>query len=319
MAKAVSPCDILRSLSLIATAIFTGLTSTASAQTILFTENFDDTSFAARGWYDIARTGGTIDAANHSPGSSASLDLHFDLGGTTPTAGYPGRVLFTASPTVYMSFWMKLGSAAVTWQGSGKPYHPHLFRLFSDADDPFVGPNTCHLSVLVEVSLFTPRIAALDSLDININFLGVDLLTSATPHALMGGNGNQNATATYYADPTPPNYANGTFWDAASPAYVNNQWHHVEFFVAMNSTSGGIANPDGVFKHWIDGNLVVNYTNVYLRTGGNPNRKFNQLALLPYMGDGSPIAQDLWIDNLIVADQRISSAPPAPKNLRVIQ
>ena len=121
--------------------------------------------------------------------------------------------------------------------------------------------------------------------------------------------------------PAPPNvgaYCNSTTWDAASPVYVNNKWHRAEFYVAMNSTSGGIANKDGVFKHWIDGNLVVDYNNVQLRTGDNPNRKFNQFALLPFIGDGSPIAQDLWIDNLIVADQRIASGPPAPTNLRML-
>src|SRR5258708_40185660 len=172
--------------------------------------------------------------------------------------------------------------------------------------------------------VFTPRILGIDSMAVNVPLVGTDLLRSATPHAVMGGNGSQNASATYYLcpPPDPPNvgaYCNSTFWDAASPTYVNNQWHHVEFYVVMNSTSGGIANADGVLKHWIDGNLVVDYNNVYLRTGDNPSRKFNQFALLPFIGDGSPIAQDLWIDNLIVADQRITQTSlPAPTNLRVI-
>jgi hypothetical protein len=152
---------------------------------------------------------------------------------------------------------------------------------------------------------------------------GPDLLASQLPHAVAGCNGNQNASASCYAcGPSYPAvgaYCNSTFWDAASPAFVNNQWHHVEFYAAMNSTSAGIANRDGVIKYWVDGNLVINAVNVYLRTGNNPNRKFNQLLLAPYIGDGSPIAQDLWIDNLIVADQPPASQNlPAPTNLRVI-
>ena len=318
MSKIISP-QVLVNLSFLAATALAGLPGTGSAQTIFFTENFDDTSFAARGWYDS--TGGTVDSANHIPGSTASFNCHWAQGGTVCAS--PGRHLFTASPTVYVSFWMKLGSATVTWQGSGKPYHPHLVRLFTDADNQFVAPNGALLQVGVEMMVFTPRVLGIDSMAVNVPLVGTDLLASATPHAVMGGNGSQNASATYYLcpPPAPPNvgaYCNSTTWDAASPVYVNNKWHRAEFYVAMNSTSGGIANKDGVFKHWIDGNLVVDYNNVQLRTGDNPNRKFNQFALLPFIGDGSPIAQDLWIDNLIVADQRIASGPPAPTNLRML-
>ncbi len=305
-------------LSLLVAAILAGFPTTGSAQqTIFFTENFDDANFGARGWYDSAGAGGTIDSANHIPGSTASFDCHWLQGGTGCAGGMPHRHLFPASPTVYVSFWMKLGSQAVTWQGSGKPYHPHLIQLLTDADNAFVGPNSSLFSALIETSLFKPRIAEADSAAVNVSLVGTNLLASATPHSVAGCNGDQNASATCYA--CPPGYCNSTYWDAASPAFVNNQWHHVEFYAAMNSTSAGIANRDGVFKYWVDGNLVINAANVYLRTGNNPNRKFNQLLLAPYIGDGSPIAQDLWIDNLIVADQPPASQNiPAPTNLRVI-
>jgi len=92
--------------------------------------------------------------------------------------------------------------------------------------------------------------------------------------------------------------------------------------VAMNSISGGIPQANGILKYWVDGNLVINRTNMYLRTAQYVTQKFNKLLLAPYIGPpGSPIAQDLWIDNLIVADQPIASqtSVPAPANLRVIQ
>lgn len=329
MDKSISPRQILLSLSVLAVTTLAGLPSTSSAQTIFFTENFDDTNFAARGWYD--GTGGTVDSANRIPGSTASFDCHWVQGGTQCAGGTPHRHLFTASPTVYVSFWMKLGSQTVTWQGSGLPYHPHLIQLLTDADSSVVGPNSALFTALIETSLFKPRIAEADSMAVNVPLAGAtpgagpNLLASATPHAVAGCNGNQNASASCYACPPPSYpavgaYCNSTYWDAVSPVFVNNQWHHVEFYAAMNSTSAGIANPDGVFQYWVDGNLVINYTNVYLRTGDNPNRKFNQLLLAPFIGDGSPIAQDLWIDNLIVADRIASqSSIPAPTNLRVIQ
>lgn len=303
-------------LYLLAAVILAWFPSTGSAQQIIFfTENFDDAKFGARGWYDSAGAGGTVDSANHVSGSTASFNCHWALGGTDCAGGTPHRHLFTASPTVYVSFWMKLGSQAVTWRGSGQPFHPHLIQLLTDADNAFVGPNSSLFSALIETSLFTPRIAEADSAAVNAGSVGKDLLASAMPHSVAGCNGDQNASATCY--PCSP-YCNSTYWDAVSPAFVNNQWHHVEFYAAMNSTSVlGIANKDGVFKYWVDGNLVINYTNVYLRSGNNPNRKFNQLLLAPYIGNGSPIAQDLWIDDLVVADQPSASQLPAPKNLRV--
>lgn len=330
MRKAISR-RILLSLSLVAATVLTGLPATArSAQTIFFIENFDDTNFdPARGWYD--GTGGTVDTAVHIPGSTASFNCHWNQGGTDCAGGTPHRHLFTATDTVYVSFWMKLGSQTVTWQGSGQPFHPHLIQILTDADSAFIGPNSSLFSALIETTLFTPRIAEADSMAVNVPSAGPtpgagpDLLASSTPHAVAGCNGNQNPSSTCYACPPPAYpavgaYCNSTYWDAASPAFVNNTWHHVEFYAAMNTTANGSANADGVFKYWVDGNLVINYTNVYLRTGDNPNRKFNQFLLAPFIGVGSPIAQDLWIDNLVVADQPSAAviSIPAPTNLRVV-
>jgi len=306
-------------LSLLLAAILTWFPSTGSAQqTIFFTENFDDANFASRGWYDIVGGGGTIDPNNHIPGSAASWNSRWTLGGTSASAGRPGRHKFAASGSVYVSFWMKLGSATVPWQGSGSPFHPHMIYLLTDADGDFVGPAWCNLEFLIEPSLFTPRLAATDGKRINTGQLGVNLLGTATPHAIGGGNGSQDSSAHYYSNGAGT-YANGTFWDSASANFVNNTWHHVEVYVAMNSISGGIPQADGIIKFWVDGALVINQSNVYLRTAQFATQKFSQLLLSPYIGSGSPITQDLWIDNLVVADQPpASQTVPAPRNLRVI-
>src|SRR5438552_4141325 len=148
MGKTVSPRQILLSLALVTATILAGLPTTGSAQTIFFTENFEDAKFAVRGWYDS--TGGLIDSANHIPGSTASFKCHWNTGGTNCAGGTPHRRLFPATPTVYVGFWMKLGSQTVTWQGSGQPYHPHLIQLLTDADSAFVGPNASLFSTLIE-------------------------------------------------------------------------------------------------------------------------------------------------------------------------
>ena len=287
-----------------------------AAQTVYFTENFDDSNFSSRGWYDVS--GGEVDTVNHIPGSAGSFHCHWASGGQKCTGGAPGRRSFPATATVYVSFWIKLGSATVTWRGSGLSYHPHMIYLLTDADDAYVGPAWCNLEFLIEPSAFVPRLAATDGKRINTAQLGANLLGTATPHAIGGGNGLQNATSSYYSN-GDGTYSNGTLWDSASANFINNTWQHVEVYVAMNSIVGGLPRPDGTIRMWVDGTLVVEHTNVYLRTAQFATQKFNQFFLSPYIGDGSPIAQDLWIDNLVVADQPPGSQLPAPQNLRLVK
>lgn len=309
---------VLQVLHLLAGVVLAGLSTTvASAQSIFFTENFDDTNFAARGWYDV--TAGTIDTGVYSPsGGNASLKISWTQGSTTPIA--PRRHLFTASDTVYLSYWVKFGTAGVTWQGSGQTYHPHIIQLLTDADGDFAAPALSHLSMRIETTLFTPRMEFQDGMRINSAQLGVNLLGTSTTHAIAGGNGSQpGSNASYWFDGT--DYWNNSDYDATSPAFVNDTWHHVEVYVAMNSVSNGVPQADGILKYWVDGNLVVSQTNVYLRTAQYSTQKFDKFLLVPYIGapGGSPIAQDMWIDNLVVANQPASSqtSVPAPTNLRV--
>jgi len=62
--------------------------------------------------------------------------------------------------------------------------------------------------------------------------------------------------------------------------------------------------PDGIVRYWFDGQLVIEHTDVLLRTGAHPNMKFNQFMIAPYIGDGSPVDQTMWVDDLTVATGR---------------
>ena len=294
--------------------------SGGAQQTTFFTEPFDGTW---NGWYD--GTGGSIDSAVFSPnGGNSSVRFHWNQGST----GEPGgarRRKFTASDTVYVAFDVKLGTASAPWQGSQLAFHPHIMHLLTDANADFSGLAWNNLTFYIEWSLFTPRLAIQDGQRINLSQLTNSfpgLLGSATPHAVAGGNGSQNQAtpsgAGYYSIGAP-NYANGTNWDSASANFRNNTWHRVEVYVAMNSVVGGMPQANGIIRFWVDGVLVIERTNVYLRTAQFAAQKFNQFILAPYIGNGSPVAQDMWIDNLLVADRR-NGAPaiPAPANLRVI-
>jgi hypothetical protein len=292
-------CAVLVAMTL---AVFSSADS--DARTILFAEQFDNGDFRSRGWYAVSSS--AVDSANHAPGGFASFHCHWAKGTRKCARGAPGRRKFAASSTVYVSFWIKLGSAAAPWRGSGKAYHPHLIYLLTDADHDYVGPAWCSLEFLIEPTRFTPRLAVADGRRINVKRLGANLLGTATPHAIAGGNGRQNATSGHYSN-SNGTYSNATFWDSASSDFVNNKWHRVEVYVAMNSIVGGEPQADGIIKFWVDGRLVINRTDVYLRTSQFATQRFNQLFLSPYIGGGSPVAQDLWIDDLVVSDQ-----PPSP-------
>jgi hypothetical protein len=81
----------------------------------------------------------------------------------------------------------------------------------------------------------------------------------------------------------------------------------------------GIGRQDGILRTWYDGNLVIDRSNIVLRTGRYPGMLFNQFVLAPWIGDGSPADQAFWIDNLTVATARPAAAttPSAPTNLTV--
>ncbi len=51
-----------------------------------------------------------------------------------------------------------------------------------------------------------------------------------------------------------------------------------------------------------DGRLVISSDRVLLRTAQHTTMRFDQLAMLPYIGDGSPIEQTMLIDEIVVAE-----------------
>jgi hypothetical protein len=67
----------------------------------------------------------------------------------------------------------------------------------------------------------------------------------------------------------------------------------------------GVGQADGVVQYWFNGTLVIDRHDILFRTGQHPNLQLNQLIIGPYIGDGSPVDQTMWIDNLRVATGRI--------------
>ena len=106
---------------------------------------------------------------------------------------------------------------------------------------------------------------------------------------------------------------NGLFYDSREKLFVDDAWHCVEAQFKLNTLdlAHDRPNKDGIVRGWFDGRLVVEQTDVVLRSPDFPNMKFNQFLLAPYFGPALlPHAQKLWIDELVVSPERIGPIRP---------
>ena len=93
--------------------------------------------------------------------------------------------------------------------------------------------------------------------------------------------------------------------------FTDDAWHCVEAMFRLNSLDleRDRPNADGIVRAWFDGKLVVERTDVILRSTDFPDMKFNQFLLAPYFGPGLlPHEQTLWIDELAVGTERLGAA-----------
>jgi hypothetical protein len=273
--------------------------------TILFSEGFEDGNLGGRGWFGATSVATTADARPGSAGARA-LEWHWTTGMTAPHSA--SRMDFVPSTTIYLSYWVKQSS---NWIGSGQSYHPHMFQLLTTADDHWIGPSRTHLTLDAELIYDANQggsrvnLALQDALNIDTTRLYVDL-TNVTEQRAIGG---------YNGHPEP-----GFIWneyDAGGGTYMNGKelrpsvivmtdatkssWHHVETYWQMNTISGGKGQPDGIVQTWFDGVLVADRRDVYFRTNANPTMQFRTFLLGPYIGNGSPVDQYMWIDDVVIA------------------
>ncbi len=286
--------------------------------TILFQEKFDDSNFTARGWYDGSQ--GTISSSEHATGSTSSFECAFAVGATSCTNGKPARHPLTASETVYLSFWIKFSA---NWVGSGKAYHPHMFHFINDLDTDYVGPAHTYLTTYTEVVSGAAMLALQDSKNDDLNcllkndgsFVGCNGNFQTYPFTenrsvcacngivgdLDGKDCFDNGNGTWYSSRSWR--SQNAFVDSAGANYKND-WHFVEVYFQMNSIQGGKGVPDGKIRWVQDGKMLISYDQILMRTNAHATLKFNQFAMLPYIGDGSPVAQSFWVDDMTVATAR---------------
>jgi hypothetical protein len=291
------------------------MVSPVSAQ-VLLQESFDDANFSSRGWYDVG--GMPISTTEYYGDSGGSLEMHFTNGSITPV-GTGMRHALAESDRIYMRYAIKFTSS---WTGSNHSYQPHMFYFLTNKEGRYAGPAETHLTAYVEQNEGHGRFGWQDTLNIDQSQIGVDLTNVTEARGVAGCNG--------YSDPYPfdcyssgGHYRNGKWLSTADTIFENTpgpkdqtQWHIVEVYFQLNSIVGGKGVNDGIIKMWVDGNLVMNHNDLMLRTSLNSDIKFNQFLIGPYIGDGSPVDQTAWVDDLLIMDT-MPVVPMPPGNLQV--
>lgn len=280
-------------------------TSVDSTGTVLFTETFADSNFAARGWYDLSTTDRVASPA--PSGMPGSLRMTWTAGQTNASTRTMRR-LFSATDRVYIRYQQ---SFSANWVGSGQSYHPHLVMCLSDLDGDYGNTADSYLAFYNEVNYQAgnrPAVKFQDNQYVDAANIGLNV---GEARATCGANGQQGYADSWdlYADGGVSNgwYNSRNLVGAVQMAAGNTAWHTIEVEVVLNTVVGGIGQTDGICRYWWDGVLVWERTNLIMRTGTRPNLKFNQFLFTPYIGDGSPVTQTTYIADLTVATTRTSA------------
>jgi hypothetical protein len=245
---------------------------------VLFRESFDDAQLLKRGWYD----GNRFHISTVQPyAGEGCIEYTWKAKGTTPADTSGLRRLFEPTDVVYLRFAIKLSK---NWGWTNRDYHPHLMHFMTTENGQYHGPAASHLTVYIEPQNGKLRLAA------------QDIQNKDAPHGLTQG-------------PLRGGY-NGTFYDSPPAVFTSDTWHTVEAMFQLNTLDSARDKPnaDGIVRGWFDGKLVIDRNDVILRSTDFPKMKFNQFLLTPYFGPGLlPHAQSLWIDELVVAHERIAA------------
>ena len=300
-------------------------TGQPAAPAVLFVERFEDANVASRGWYD--NTTVSLSTAEHVAGSTASLEYRWTAGATTPLNGAAVRHGFTPSDSVYLKYWVKYSA---NWVGQSQvDYGHHEFYFLTDKEPDYSNLAYTHLTVYTEENGGAAQVAIQDGANIDETKVGIDLLGLTENRAVSGCNGTYPdgyATLSCYRV-SPTQHWNGKQWRTtpifdSTPGSANykSTWHQIEVFFGLNSVQNGKGQRDGIIQYWYDGRLVLDRRDVVLRTAQNATMKFKQFVMAPYMGNGSPVDQRFWIDELSVATARpaVGSLAP-PTNVRIIR
>lgn len=292
---------------------------------LIFSESFENNNWSARGWYD-----GTDSVGVQSGGHVGNaLRWNWGDGATQPTGFSTIRNSFTQTDELFIEYYMKFDNG---WRGSGLTYHPHMIHLQSVDDDIWQGlsraNNSIYLEAISEINSpynIIPIIATQDFYRVNTTY-GTppnDLTATTetrsayhcnTPASLSG------ATGICYND--GGGWYSANMWSSPEIIIPKDQWVKVEAYFKKNTFGGGVANFDGTMQMWINDELAIDKSTVLYATNYYNTTQWDKIILAPWIGDGSPIAQSMWLDEFKIYDSLPSGGdtnpPSAPIGLNVL-
>jgi len=290
------------------TAINFSVAASAPTADLLFSESFENTSWSARGWYDSATQGSIVSGGQ----SGNALQWAWSSGATKPTNGNAIRNTFAATDEMYVSVYMKYAS---TWRGSQQTYHPHMILFPSTLDSSYSALANNYLNTYIEAVsdvgspyIIRPVLALQDSLRVNTSFgTPPNNITATTENRSVNHcngylSGQDSGTLQVCYSTGGGSWYSATAWKGSSTVIPKDQWVKVDTHFKMNTIVGGIAQPDGIMRQWIDGVLWLDKSNIVYRTNQDATKRWDKVVLAPYIGDGSPITQTMWIDELRIYD-----------------
>jgi hypothetical protein len=251
-------------------------------ESVFFSESFENADRAGRGWYD----GGRCRIAGDAMAGKGCIEYEWPDRRSNVKGSSPVRHLFEPSDEVSIRFYLKLSAG---WGWSGQNFHPHLTHFMTTENPKWHGPAASRLTLYIEPVGGKLRLAA------------QDIQNKDAPHGLTQG-------------PLRGGY-NGMLYDSKEVLFNDEGWHCVEAYFKLNTLDiqNDRPNRDGIVRGWFDGKLVVEHTDVVLRSTDFPKMKFNQFLMAPYFGPGLlPHAQKLWIDELAVGTKRIGPLRSRP-------
>jgi hypothetical protein len=183
-----------------------------------------------------------------------------------------------------------------------------MVMLLSDYDALYQGPARANLRTYFEINGSYPNINPVfeiqDSTVINTQYGSppANLTGTTENRAIAGCNGDLGdpGTSPESCYQSGGVWYNGRQWKDIAKALSPNTWYKIDYHLKMNTISNGVARADGILQQWVNGVPTIQKTNMVYRTGQQPTKKWKQLFLGPYIGDGSPIAQTMWIDELSI-------------------
>lgn len=269
--------------------------------TEIISESFEDNNWTSRDWYDGTSSTGTEGCGYVDNG----LKWEWASLATQPTGFSTLRnELDQALDEFLIEYYVKYDTG---WQGSGQVYHPHLLHILSSDDTVFQGIARSNSNLYFESLADTsnpytnyPIMAHQDLIravsDTN-DLTEVTETRSAnhcdTPYALTGA-----TLGTCYHDGVGW-YSQNT-WKSPSITIPGDEWAKITAYVKMNSFTTGAGNFDGIMRMWVNDDLAIESETVLYAAGTYEGATWDKLALAPWIGDGSPISQSMWLDELSV-------------------